>query len=813
MSEREFVRLYYKMWKGGDFVTVRYRGSPEFHKQAEVYTPFASERVIGCDTESTRKNGKLVTDLVPIAFHDGETVHSDRHDSGDPLSDALGEISERYGLDDPSPIQTTRRKKGRRVTPPAVLTVWFNLPYDVSRLFHKRSDLYRLYSGSTGFDTDVGDTHTIEWERYIDKSAPQFRWFVRDHERELIWRAHGFDLTGYWKCSLEKALSAVGLEGKDDIEAVVHNVHDRPYESFSPAEIRAREQYAATDSRQTRLLWEETLKLLVKIDPRVIRKNGLPPASAPGAAARMMFARAFDLHPSIDRWRRPPDWADRLGALAYYGGRAFCARPGRHVHCVTLDLKSAYPHAMSRLPDPVTCRYIEITEGPFNFEKWRGKWGVMVVSGEALDRVYPAFRIHEDDHLRYVAGRFHKIPVTIPELVIGVARGALRIDKVHDGVWLKGEPEKSFIRDFILDMYRIKEENKKTPLGELAKLLMNSSYGKVIQVTAEELSWDSPLTVPNFQKNSGKIAASMLHILATDGNPDVGKLFFPGLAKDRGGHEMAFEKLIGGPAEKLVLTYAGYVDQNNPRRTVREVGLQKFLRTAQTYNAGPYFMPVFASQITGFVSAQLGTMASCVQALAGDTDSVHFVCPTGEPIDHPDVQKYFEIMEKAGYPSPRKGGYSVDGQGCTLGMWEPESPCPSTESYLVRPKRYTHYFANTKKGPVFKQATHGMSRFTTEDAERVIRDGTLEKSDRLEKAKQYRQAAIHDAMRELLVPGAIITYTKRGAPRKGRTAKRTGEVAGEFVAGEVTVNNPPVRGSRLCTDGWVRWELVGRRIY
>ncbi len=137
----------------------------------------------------------------------------------------------------------------------------------------------------------------------------------------------------------------------------------------------------------------------------------------------------------------------------------------------------------------------------------------------------------------------------------------------------------------------------------------------------------------------------------------------------------------------------------------------------------------------------------------------------------------------------------------------------------MRPKRYSHYFANTppKKdgtggGPVFKQATHGMSRFTTVDAERLVKDGTIAKEDRIQKTMFVRKAAVHDAMRQLLA-GEHVTYEKRKAPRKGRTAKRTGDMAGEFVGGSVTVTNPPIPHARLCADGWVRWESMGKRVY
>ena len=110
------------------------------------------------------------------------------------------------------------------------------------------------------------------------------------------------------------------------------------------------------------------------------------PPSAPGASARIVFAKAFDQHPGLKQWEMYPTWADQMGLDCYFGGRAFCTKPGIYSRMATLDLKSAYPFQMALLPDPVTVRMIEVSPKDYSrlgkraakqfVQDWRGKYGV-----------------------------------------------------------------------------------------------------------------------------------------------------------------------------------------------------------------------------------------------------------------------------------------------------------------------------------------------------------------------------------------------------------------------------------------------------
>lgn len=801
------------LWKDGGMVPVKV--TARAFKPVSICEPINHERVGAFDTEAITWDGRLMTDLISTAYHDSTNVHEMRHVYDEPLEGFLEEIVQKFGQDEERASRTVRKgesgkdEKAPRAAQPLGVLVMFNGPYDVTRLFPRQQWLQAIHSGLTDYVMCVSDRFEIEWKFYLDKSAPQFQWYVRDRHAERFARVQGVDMTGYWKCSLERALKAVGLKGKVDVAAEVADVFERPREDFSKKELEARKTYAEVDGKRHLELYWETAKLLERIDPRVINKKGLIPPSAPGAAARIMFARAFDIHPMVKEWLRPPDWADELGAASYYGGRAFASNPGRHVGLASRDIKSAYPTAMCLLPDPVTTVYRKVGERPFRLEEWGGKWGTLMVSGESLDDRYPAFRVHHYNRLRYVYGKFNRVCVTIPELCVGLARGVLKDLHIHDGVWLDGDCKTSFLRHFVLDFFRLKENNPKgSPLNELAKLLINSAYGKLIEVQEKDvvaLGDAAEVRVPDYSEHvhARAIISSLVRVASATlegAYIDPDHLFF-GRKSSKAIRRHTYENEIASgqsPLEAYLKVARRFGCPGD------DVPLKAVLRHARTYKAGPFFLPAFASQITGYVSAQLGLMGECMNAVVGDTDSIAYVKDRAEP---QRLAQYHKTLRRAGYFSAEEGADAID--GTTLGRWCLEM-VDSHESYVVRPKRYSHKYLDQSGDVAYKQAHHGMSRYTTPEAEAWLKDTSISKDERTKRAYLQRQVGIHDAMRRQL-NGEIVTFTQRRAPRKGRTAARSGDTVGEFVAHEVSVENGPIPGTRLTRDGWIAWEPLDQK--
>ena len=450
------------------------------------------------------------------------------------------------------------------------------------------------------------------------------------------------------------------------------------------------------------------------------------------------------------------------------------------------------------------------------------------MTGESLDDVMPAFRVHDEKRggrLRYVAGRFENTPVTIPELVVGVLRGALRIDAIVrsetrelGGVVLEGPSEKSFLRAGMKAFFDIKEDkNNEQALRDMAKLLANSAYGKLIGIKKNEFFVDVPFFMKAFV-NKEKVCGGIAKVYAAGiGGDGLTRLLGESSGVYWGGKRQAplakelFQRCYdreAGPAQAVATYLEALGEAGVPCHPGKEVRVRDYVRGFKRYQCGHFFMPL-ASQVTGATSAMVGLMAHCTGALQGDTDSVHVVLPEGTDRIYqlPGVDRYFELMKQAGYPSPRmvkgpdgkavcEGG--IPGLG-KLGIWEEECPEPSTESILVRPKLYSHAFRDKDEksakrvadGHVvfetkYKQAKHGFAKFDHPDvAAAAGQKGTRE--DRAAVAARTRLAKLHLAMGQLLGTG-VYSYDSRMSPRKLKEAIASGTEVGEFCSRPMLMN-------------------------
>ena len=827
----------YSVHKSGGFIDAQFRG-PAAMRKATPTEKIGFENVCCTDTESlkcTAKSGDLTTLITSMSFHDRSLVLETPTGEGMLEKVFRAMWDQGWSEKEERPSRTTQRPKrgrggshrdGERQKIGIKLMVFFNFPYDIGRLLADKPDTLRtVAAGAESYSVAMGEWD-LEVRRMILGTAPSFDWRIRHPSDKTVMRLLGLDLVGYWKSSLAKASAALGCKPKQDIEQEIDDIYNRFRESLSPEEWRKFLEYAVGDAETTLELYHRTCDLLVQIDPRVVRKTGVIPPSAPGASARMVFAKAFDCHEGLKEWKRYPAWADQMGCDSYYGGRAFCRRPGIHKRMASFDLKSAYPSAMAQLPDPVTVRMSRISEGYFMPEWYRGRFGVLCISGTEENDTMPAFRVHDDSQggrLRYVAGKFRRMWVTIPECVIGVLRGTLKIDRVHDGVVMVGSSEKSFIRAGIADFFAIKENpaNEKA-LQDMAKLLANSFYGKLIEVTCTDYLVGEEIVMFSFHER-GEIARSIALIFACSGTAPPDRIYWgeseATQRRLKNEYRATAEKLVTPGSEdaatNAVYCYVEALAAAGEPHDGTSTKVGRFVSSFKRYKCGQYFMPLYASQVTGLISAEVGLMADVLDAWQGDTDSVHFQLPEGEKSGArlPGYGRYFEIMAEAGYHAPRRmpdgsfKDYILDASP-NLGSWEEECPEPSVESLLVRPKLYSHRFpeGSLPKGGTYKQAKHGFARFHTPEVEAALRDMSLPRDKRLKRAEEVREKELHRAMRQLYDTGEF-SYETRAAPLRLRTAIKSGRTPGRFETHLMKMMATKDPNNYLGEDGLVHWGV------
>lgn len=849
--DKKYRKCTFRVWKRGAEASVVFNGPISFQR-AERTDLMPRDRIFAVDTESLTCEGELRTLLVPVHFHDDAVMIETLDGKGmlERLFDLLWRRGHAVAEEKPSATEQREKRKrkngkkkrdGDRQTIPPLLSVWFNLPYDFGRLtadLHKHF-LRSVIAGADSYRLRVSDRFELEVRKMHFGSAASFDWRIREPATKTVVRLLGMDLVGYWKTSLALAAKAVGVAEKIDIESVIEGVYEKPLESFTENEWDLFKAYGIGDVKSTLDLYHATAELLTTIDTRVVRDTGVIPPSAPGASARIMFAKAFDCHPDLHHWDRYPAWADQMGADAYFGGRVFSVLPGVHTRMATLDLKSAYPFQLSLLPDPVTVEMELVNKTKtFRVDAWAGRYGVLYVSGESFDDVYPAFRVHDPERngrLRYVAGPFAEVAVTIPELVIGVLRGSLRIDEIHKGVVMKGSADRSFLREGVAMFFSVKEnQDNAKALRDMAKLLANSSYGKLIEVQAHDYLIAEQFPTPLFVEKE-KVCRALVQVFTGSGPypEDMDGVYWGEegqIGKAKEAYVQELTAFAGDPEDRGAAAVGWYVQALTMAGVaVTEPGLcsiAQFVQGVRTFKAGQFFMPLYAAQITGATSAMVGLMASCLGALQGDTDSVHVQLPPQikSITEMPGYQTYFQIMKRAGYASPEEPK--------KLGSWEEETPEASIESLLARTKLYSHrlppkHCAKTKpkkekekeepaeeKQPgavchgagractcdcsvctedVYKQAQHGISKFHSPEIDAVlagrpftdVRTRSLvhpkTRDERFALAKKTRAVALHEAVRALIMTKRF-SYDAKRSPRKLKEAVARGLPVGEFIS-------------------------------
>lgn len=162
--------------------------------------------------------------------------------------------------------------------------------------------------------------------------------------------------------------------------------------------------------------------------------------------------------------------------LSYHGGKNgfYLDKPQVIKNCTELDINSAYPYAMSNLPNFVKGNYFGVKRYTKNYQ------GIYNISGEVRDCIYPIFFSHD---FKPVKKEFSRLWVTSYELKEALRLNELKNYKIHRGyLW---NPDKKYrhnpVQEFVKEFWSKKESAKTAEEKELYKLILNSFYGKFIQ--------------------------------------------------------------------------------------------------------------------------------------------------------------------------------------------------------------------------------------------------------------------------------------------------------------------------------------------
>lgn len=233
------------------------------------------------------------------------------------------------------------------------------------------------------------------------------------------------------------------------------------------------EKYSSNDTTALHKLAGKILSLHREYDVRLS-------VSLPQFAARVFRHHFFKKNEVIPF---PPLECVRASELSYHGGknRADDDCPKIIEDAYEIDISSAFPYAMSLLPQMVKGSYHKTRVYAKNVP------GVYLVSGEDRGR-YPLIY----DHSFKKAPKFNKIWITGHELSRALVSKDIDIE-IHEG-WVWRHDKKythNALKEYVHHFYSLKEKTPKDdPNYAFYKLALNGAYGKFCQaVPIEEREW------------------------------------------------------------------------------------------------------------------------------------------------------------------------------------------------------------------------------------------------------------------------------------------------------------------------------------
>lgn len=609
-------------------------------RKPKRYKALPDDRVVSISEGSRVLEKVLTTVFVGMSFQDilyDTTI--DTANSAMPLVDTLNylrtipgytvddnlentkqrEARERPGL--PRTKKGATYRDGRRRAPKPVLLVTHDLNRLLGRLLRTNAKFRKaVRAGQRRELVNIGEYEIeiaqlnvggasscsaefyIRWGEYHEKERdPQTKRFVRKSTRQVM-RLIFFDLNGYLK-----------------------NVPDQELQNFlevdaSPPVPELRE-YVAYRSMTSRKSYIRLKNLLTDIAPEVIRRNGTLPQSIAGAGIKIALS-----HMETEYIDAPTQRVSQMGALALYGGRSFFHNPreniGYHDRLSLYDGKSWHGFIMTQLPAIETVQYRDIPPSQaFNVDDWRGKFGVMCVSGVSLDSQNPPLVKHniKESRLEYIRGSFTREYATIPAIMLGIVSGRLKVTAIHDGIVLDGTAGHGMLHNFTTELYARKESCAPGSLqSQIIKELINVVPGKLAEVKTNR-----PYVDPDAR------------------NYHVPEHLTPQDIKDLTNAYIDGQDTLYDKSQELL-----------EREDTTGVRFGDHLARHLGYGAttGCYYNPMIASQIWGMSSAMLALAAFTTGAISGYTDSL---IVDHDP--HEGLAEYRRLVRLAGYLAPEEG--------------------------------------------------------------------------------------------------------------------------------------------------------------
>lgn len=356
---------------------------------------------------------------------------------------------------------------------PAAFHVGFAFEYDTNMILRSMSpERFRELreKGSVIYNNYRLEHVPSKWIQ-ITEYGPQYR----EGNKNDKFTVRIADIFGFFQCSFVKACESYIPDSPlmARLDALKEGKDKRA--SFEYEDIEYITAYWTVEIQLLKELVERLREMLYRVDLRITRWHG------PGALANYTYkARGILAHKSLTPWE-----VRNAARFGYAGGRFELYRLGRHQQVWGIDINSAYPAAISRLPSLAEGRWIRrdgsdihsVVEFGIYHVRMRGFAG-------PIKKPSPLFHRDAAHNISYpwITEGWYWSPEIVACLPL-LARDGFEIVEGYEYVDWESRPFQ-----FVEGMYNKRRALKKAEDGaeKALKLALNSLYGKM----AQRVGWE-----------------------------------------------------------------------------------------------------------------------------------------------------------------------------------------------------------------------------------------------------------------------------------------------------------------------------------
>lgn len=361
----------------------------------------------------------------------------------------------------------------------SAINVWYNLDFDasvvLSGLFGERALTEIATAGSVG-DVEDGDDYEVTY-------IPGKFMMIKDSNSNSYYH---YDASQFFYTSLDNAAAEwLGERKEEGVDTSKFGKLIGPRKEGEPERVndyiksnyRTIEKYARKDADLVYKLWKEATEIGEGIDIPM----GKPFST--GYLGEQYMNEKLDEKPGVG-----PNGMASMAWESYAGGRFEVYERGRVGEVVGLDINSAYPYQLANLPDPKSLVWQhadyatvdDLRECDYGFVEAK-------VTTDSDRRIQP-FAMKIDDVVKFPALDGVEITSVKDIFVHAVDEGIVTDYEITDA-WLGYDNDGArYPFSFLKDLYKKRKEYEADGYEKRAKLLkivMNSMYGKLCQITVK----------------------------------------------------------------------------------------------------------------------------------------------------------------------------------------------------------------------------------------------------------------------------------------------------------------------------------------